>query len=147
MPASGVHRLRYSSVELGHFFVQLKPQILSLLPTAPRRWQVAFLRAFFDDEGSIFVSRNYKTRRVRGYQKDQHILAIVRVLLDQCGIHSTIDVRAIAVEIKGLKNLRAFRDQIGFSVGLSLNPLRKNSIWKQPIEKRELLNRAIASYR
>src|SRR3989344_239387 len=39
-----------------------------------------------------------------------------------------------------------FRKEIGFSLGVRINGKRSNSIWKQSLEKREILRRAIASF-
>lgn len=40
-----------------------------------------------------------------------------------------------------------FRDKINFSKGVYINPKHRNSIWKKKLEKREILDIIIASYK
>lgn len=44
------------------------------------------------------------------------------------------------------KNLDLFAAEINFSPGVCVNGNRSNSAWKESLEKREILRRALASY-
>jgi len=83
---------------------------------------------------------------IRGYQKDLHILILVQRLLAQRGIAAQVK-QPNEVVISGKENLRKFQKEINFSPGVRINGRRSNSIWKQSLEKRELLARAIVSFK
>ena len=85
-------------------------------------------------------------RSVRGYQHDLEILCIVRRLLSDFSIESKIDHKYFEIIISRRENLLKFQKLINFSKGLRVNGQRSNSIWKESLEKREILRRAIASY-
>lgn len=87
-----------------------------------------------------------KKRMVRGYQNDQSVLLIVRELLKNFKIESKLAGRNEVV-INGKENLIKFRDEINFSKGVRINPKRTNSLWKKNLEKRKLLDMAIASFK
>lgn len=140
---NGIWVVRYYHVGLAAWLLEKERQLPGALATHPA-WQQQWLRAFFDDEGHVFVGGS--TRRVRASQKHPATLWLARRLLSRIGIESYIDKRAQAVEIRGRENLLRFQQQINFSEGLCINPLRANGRWKQPLEKREILERALSSY-
>lgn len=145
-PGSKVHRISYHNVELAAFLQEKGVQLLARVHALPKRYQMEFLRAFFDDEGCMDFRPRTNIRRVRGYQKDKEVLTIVHRLLKNNNIESVLrgDNEVVIV---GKENLVAFRSLINFSPGVAVNAHRKNSIWKKPIEKRTLLEMAIASYK
>ncbi len=134
----------YRNVELA-VWLMVREHELERKILKRREWQRQWLKALFDDEGHIHISGG--RRRVRASQKDSAVLYLASRLLKEIGIQSRIDHRAQAVEITGRANLTAFRDQLGFSPGIRLNGRRKNGLWREDVEKRELLNLALASYR
>ena len=105
-----------------------------------------FLRAVFDDEGCIDYRPKENRRSIRGYQKDVRILRIIKVLLADFRVVAKI-VIPNEVVIVGKENLVRFEGEINFSSGVYLNGNRSNSRWKKHIEKRELLKRAIKSFK
>jgi hypothetical protein len=96
-----------------------------------------FLKSFFDDEGCISYERVRNLRRIRGYQRSNKILGLIKDLLNDFEIES---------KINKTHNLIKFQKEIGFSSGIYINPNRKNGIWKRRIEKRKILEKAINSY-
>lgn len=143
----GVIEFTIDSVEFVAFIERVTQKIHAKASFFPRRWKRMILQAFFDDEGNVYMSKEGRDRRVRGYQYDDSILQLIQQLLADFHIHARISRSSRCVEIKGQSELITFRKEIGFRAGIALNPARKNSIWKQPIEKRLLLDRAIASFR
>ena len=141
---SGVHRISYHNVALAGFFKQKSHEMLLGIGQMSLRHQQEFLRAFFDDEGCM-DARSSRCM-VRGYQKDQAILLIVKDLLKNFKIESKLAGRNEVV-ISGKQNLIKFRDEINFSKGVCINPNRTNSLWKKNLEKRKLLDMAIASFK
>ena len=141
---TGVHRIAYYNVELASFFTDkvlwLMANINNLLASEKR----IFLQAFFDDEGCAHW-RNSK-RIIRGFQKDVKILELVKQLLKDFNIQSTIDKKYKEITISKKENLIKFQKEINFSEGIFINPNRKNSIWKQELEKRHILSEMINSY-
>jgi len=75
------------------------------------------------------------------------ILKLIRKLLKDFDIRSRIEEKGQEIVISGKENLLKFRDKINFSKGVYINPNRKNSIWKKKLEKREILNKTIVSYK
>ena len=142
---TGVTRTAYYNVELGTYLKGKAIELLKDVVTMSRPLQREFLRAFFDDEGCMDFRPTNSKRNVRGYQKNIHILKIVQSVLLDFAITSIIH-KPNEVVISGKENLRKFQKEINFSPGVQINGGRSNSIWKQPLEKRELLERAIASY-
>ena len=127
------------------YFSKTKTQeLLEYIPFALQKHKISFLKAFFDDEGSINF-RN-KARCVRGYQHSRRILEIVQDLLSDLEIESKIDNKNIEVNISGKENLLKFQKIINFTPGLTVNGKRTNSIWKKDLEKRKILEMAINSY-
>lgn len=141
---TGVHRISYYNVELANYFKKKSKQIKNYILTASLEKKRLFLRAFFDDEGSVYYWNNI--RRVRGYQNDLKILELVQKLLKDFDINSKIDKKYKEIIISRKENLIKFQDKINFSKGVSINSGRKNSIWKKDIEKKEILQMIINSY-
>ncbi|MCB9811530.1 LAGLIDADG family homing endonuclease [Candidatus Nomurabacteria bacterium] len=142
---SGVVTVSFHNVELETFLKSKSKELLKNIHVFSRSKQTEFLRAFFDDEGCMDVRLNKSLRRIRGYQNDQEILKLVKLLLKNFDIESKLR-KPNEVVISGKENLRKFQKEINFSKGVRLNPNRTNSIWKKDIEKRELLDIAIRSY-
>jgi hypothetical protein len=90
------------------------------------------------------ITRN--KRQIRGYQNEVTVLKIVSQLLANMNIKSNLRGRN-EVLISGKENLMKFRDEINFSKGVRINPNRTNSLWKKNLEKRRLLDMAIASFK
>ena len=137
----GVKQIRYYYVELGDYMGKKASELLNYIKTSLPGEKKIFLKSFFDDEGSI----HFKKKLVRGYQHNLEILKLVQKLLNDFGIESKIDEKYKEIVISRKPNLIKFRDKINFSKGIYINPDRKNSIWKNKLEKREILNRIINS--
>ena len=143
---TGVTSIAFYNASLGRYLKMKADELLLRINAMPKDLKREFLRAFFDDEGCIDYSVRRKHRRIRGYQKNVEILTIVKKLLDDFEIASHIQLPNEIV-IVSKENLERFQNEIGFSPGLRVNGKRSNSIWKQSLEKREILHRAIASYK
>ena len=120
--------------------------LIRIIKNKPKVEQREFIRAFFDDEGCMDYRPDRNLRRVRGYQNDRSILILIQKLLTSFDIGSKLQGKNEVV-ITGKGNLKKFQREINFSKGVRLNPRRANSIWKKPIEKRELLDMAIKSFK
>lgn len=143
---TGVLRISYHNVALAKYLKEKSEKIILELPSQNIRTKRAFIKAFFDDEGSIDFRPNKNLRRVRGYQKNTQILRLIKELLKTFDISSTI-VMPNEIVISGKDNLKKFQKEINFSRGVRLNGKRKNSIWKKPYEKNFLLETAIKSFK
>lgn len=137
--------ISYYHANLTDYIREKTKELLKYIPTASKHKKKIFLQAFFNDEGGIYYDK-HKTRRVRGYQHSRSILELVQGLLKEFDIHSRIDKRFTEVDITGKQNLLKFQKYINFSPNIFINPKRKNSIWKIKIDKRTILQKAIASY-
>lgn len=142
---TGVSRISYHYVELADCMRKKIKELKQRIPTSPLGEKRLFLKAFFDDEGNVNIHKN--KRRVRGYQHNLEILRLVQKLLKDFDIESRIDKKYKEIVITRKENLIKFRNKINFSKGIYINPNRKNSIWKQKLEKREILKKAINSYK
>ncbi len=143
---NGVTVVAFHNVEFAAYIKERINEISAYLKTkATKEEKRAFLKAFFDDEGNVYYKCEDK-RRVRGYQKSDKILREIADLLQEFGINARVDIHSKAIEIGGRKNLIAFMREINFSPLICMNPCRKNSIWQEEIEKREILRTAIFSY-
>ena len=118
--------------------------IPSFILNGSREVKSAWLKAFFDDEGSITFNKN--KRMVRWFQHSVEILQIVKQLLTDLGIASKIDEKYFEIIISKKENLLKFQKIINFTQGLQVNGNRTNSIWKKDLEKRKILEMAINSY-
>lgn len=140
---SGIWVMSIYNVELAAWLVRKEQQLLDVVQRHPT-WQRQWLQAFFDDEGHVHVTKGI--RRVRASQHRRPVLYLAKKLLETRGITSRCDHRAQAIEITGQRNLMTFHRDINFAPGLFINEHRKNGLWKQPLEKRQLLKHAINSY-
>ena len=143
---TGVARISYHNVALANYLKNKSEDLLIKAPNLQRELKREFLRAFFDDEGCMDFRPNTNARRVRGYQKDINILKLVSSLLSDFGIKSNFQ-KPNEVVISGKENLLKFQKEINFSPGVFINGNRTNSIWKKHLEKRDLLGRAISSFK
>lgn len=143
---TGVYSIRYHNVALAAYADQKARQMLDGIGHFPVAYQKEFLRAFFDDEGCMDFNKKLNKRRIRGYQNDRAVLALVQKLLRNIHVESRLQGKNEVV-ITGKENLKKFQREINFSKGVRLNPNRTNSIWKKDIEKRELLDMAIKSFK
>lgn len=141
---TGVRRVSYHNVALANFFKTKSIELLNIIEGQSLECQKEFLRAFFDDEGCM--DARLKKRMVRGYQDDVVILQTVKKLLANLNIDAKLQGKNEVV-ISGKENLIKFREQINFSKGVRVNPNRTNSLWKKNLEKRKLLDMAIASFK
>lgn len=140
----GVIRISYFNVALASYLKEKSHELFYTIHEFPLEFKRTFLKAFYDDEGCMDF--NGSIRRVRGYQHSYEILLIVQKLLMKFSIPSTIDLGHIEIKITGRENISRFAQEINFSPGVRVNGKRSNSIWKQSLEKREILRRALASY-
>lgn len=143
---TGVSRISYFNVAFSAYIKEKAEKLISEIPTLGEELQREFLGAFFDDEGCMDFRPARNVRQIRGYQKKVDTLYLIQKLLGNLGI--TADVKyPNEVVIRGKENLKKFQEEIGFSPGVRINGNRSNSIWKKSLEKRVLLERAIASYK
>ncbi|MDP3661380.1 MAG: LAGLIDADG family homing endonuclease [bacterium] len=140
----GVFKIGYYNVELESFFKQKARELLENIQNMGKGFQRTFLRAFFDDEGSVYFIR--KRRAVRGYQHNAKILMLIKRLLKNFSIKSNVDEKYNEIMITRKENILRFAKEINFSKGVRVNGNRSNSIWRKSLEKREILRRALASY-
>ncbi|MBI2515189.1 LAGLIDADG family homing endonuclease [Candidatus Wolfebacteria bacterium] len=140
----GVSQLRYYNVELGSYISEKAKRLLNDIKNFSLSEKQVFLKSFFDDEGNAHVYK--KIRSVRGFQKNLIILKLVGSLLEDFGIQSKVDEKYKEIVVSKKNNLIRFRSRVNFSKGIYVNPARKNSIWKQKLEKREILNKILNSY-
>jgi len=143
---TGVHRISYHNVMLGAYLEKKSVELLRIIKGMPLELKREFIRAFFDDEGCMDYRPKENKRSIRGYQKDVRVLEIIQSLLDDFNITSRI-VLPNEVIIVGKENLMKFEWEINFSPGIYMNGNRSNSRWKKHIEKKELLKRAIESFK
>jgi hypothetical protein len=143
---TGVSRISYYNVALDSYLKGKSIELLGSIETLPKNLQREFLRAFFDDEGCMDFRPARNLRQVRGYQKNVTVLSLIQRLLTNFGIENKFQ-KPNEVVIRGKDNLQRFQKEIGFSEGVEINGSRTNSIWKRSIEKRELLQMAIDSFK
>lgn len=143
---NGVTRLVYNNVELGEVFKNKSLDLLKEIKRLPRNCQREFLRAFFDDEGSVDLRLNSMKRRIKGYQHNIKILNLVHALLNNFTISSYVDERFNEIIITRRENIKKFAKEINFARGLRVNGQRSNSVWKKSLEKRKILANLLASY-
>lgn len=142
---NGVTRLAYHNVELVVFIKDKTTELLNHILFAPKAERIAFLRSFFDDEGSVDFRR--VVRRVRGYQHSDKILFLVQKLLKNFQINSKVDTRFHEIIIGRKENIARFAKKINFSKGVRVNGKRSNSVWKKSFEKRIILSNLLSSYK
>jgi intein-encoded DNA endonuclease-like protein len=142
---SGVIRIGYFNVALSAYLQEKSKLLFESVEQARPALKREFLRAFFDDEGCMDYRIKTNARRIRGYQKDPSVLMTVQNLLKDFAIESQIQAPNEVV-ISGKENLIGFKREIDFSAGVRINGNRSNSVWKEDLEKRILLERAIESF-
>lgn len=140
----GVQRVSFFNVEIANYIKEKSLELTSVIRKAPQKQQIAFLKAFYDDEGSVYW-RN-RSRKVRGYQYSIRILHLVGSLLKKLHIESVVEEKRFEISIRKKQNLQRFYNLINFSPGVCINGNRSNSIWKKSLEKRHILDMALASY-
>ena len=143
---TGVSRISYHNVALANYLKNKSEELLTQAPNLQLELKREILRAFFDDEGCMDFRPNTNSRRIRGYQKNIKILKLISTLLFDIGIESCFQ-KPNEVVISGKENLLKFQKEINFSRGVYINGNRTNSIWKKHLEKRDLLDKAIASFK
>ncbi len=143
-----MHRVSYFYIELANYFREKAAQLKQHIISAPLEEKKVFLRAFFDDEGCMSYDQKRNSRKVRGYQGNRENLLLIQALLRDFDIDSKIEKGyTYEVVIGGKNNLVKFRDKINFSKGVYINPKRSNSLWRKKLQKRDLLDMAIANYK
>lgn len=145
-PLTGVWRISYHNVALSAYINKKSKELLRGVKKMPLDLKREFVRAFFDDEGCIDYRPEENRRSIRGYQKDIRILELMRTTLADFDIGARV-VKPNEVVIVGKENLVRFEREINFSPGVYMNGNRSNSRWKKHMEKRELLRRAIRSFK
>jgi len=143
---TGVLRTSYFNVQLATYLKQKSQELLLGIRNLDISSKRDFLRAFFDDEGCMDYKIKKNKRNIRGYQKNMDVLHVIKDLLADISIDSRIELPNEVV-ISGKRNLVAFQQEINFSIGVCINGNRSNSVWKEHLEKRELLKRAIDSFK
>lgn len=143
---TGVSRISYFNVALGAYARQKADELLLDIKKMPLETKRVFLKAFFDDEGCMDFRPDLNARRIQGYQKNTEILKLVSDLLSDFSIESRFQ-KPNEVVISGKANLLKFQKEINFSPGVYINGNRTNSTWKKHLEKRDLLDRAIDSFK
>lgn len=142
---TGVYRISYHYVELADYMRGKAQALKKYIRVASLSEKMILLRAFFDDEGS--VGHWGRKRLVRGFQHNLEILRLIQKLLKDFNIESKIDEKYKEIVISRKPNLIKFRNKINFSKGVSINPHRKNSIWKKKLEKRKILDYILSTYK
>ncbi len=145
-PETEVERISYHNVALASFLKKKAIELVGDVDHFPLELQREFVRAFFDDEGCMDYRVKRNLRCIRGYQDDGRVLRAVQKCLAHFGIDADLKGRNEVV-IVGRENLLRFQQEINFSKGVRINGNRSNSLWKESLEKRILLDRAIKSFR
>jgi len=140
---NGVISISYFYTELAEYVENRAKRIISHIKKAPKKDIVVFLKAFFDDEGSVC----FEYKRVRGYQHSSEILKLIKHLLSSLGIKSKINKDNTEITIPRKNNLIKYKKLINFSPGIYINPNRKNSVWKKKLLKSKILDLVINSYK
>src|SRR3989344_1185465 len=143
---NGVTRIAYHNVELSVFLKNKSEQLIADILKLPVNFQREFLRAFFDDEGSVDFRLYDKKRRIKGYQHNTSVLNLISKLLKNFGVDSCVYSRFNEVVITKKENIKQFAKEINFSKGLNITGQRSNSVWKRSFEKRSILSNLLDSY-
>ncbi|OGN20446.1 MAG: hypothetical protein A3F25_02175 [Candidatus Yanofskybacteria bacterium RIFCSPHIGHO2_12_FULL_45_19b] len=137
--------LAYNNVELARYVDIKKAELLNKITAFSKELKLSFLKAFFNDEGSVtFLG---KKRAVRGYQHSLMILDLVKNLLVDFNIESKVDKKYFEIIVSRKENLVKFQKLINFSSGVRINGERSNSVWGRSLQKRDILASAINSYK
>lgn len=140
---NGIWMMSYRNVAIAEWLSGRERTLLNVIRER-RVWQQQWLKAFFDDEGHVHMQGS--TRRVRASQYDLRTLQIAQRCLRAFEIPSRIDRASWSVEVTRRENLQRFQSIVNFSNGLTINPDRKNGLWRSALEKRDVLARLLASY-
>lgn len=140
---NGIWMVSFRNVAVSEWLSRREQTLLDVIGER-RRWQREWLKAFFDDEGHVHMQGSH--RRVRASQHDLRTLQVAQRCLRAFEIPSRIDRASLSVEITRRKNLQRFQSVVNFSNGLTINPNRKNGLWRSALEKRDVLARLLASY-
>lgn len=143
---SGVYKIRYYNVALGNYLYNKAVELQESITTFTKEEQREFLRAFFDDEGCMDFRPKRNLRQIRGYQNNRDILKMIQTLLRNFTIDSKLQ-GTNEIVINGKDNLIKFQKEINFSKGVCPNPNRTNALRRDIIEKREILDQAIKSFK
>ena len=143
---TGVFRISYFNVSLAAYIKEKSVELLGTVTRFSKDMKREFLKSFFDDEGCMDFRAKRNLRQIRGYQKRVSVLYLIQDLLRDFDIDSRI-VLPNEIVVTGKANLLKFQKEINFSCGVRINGNRPNSIWKQSLEKRVLLERAINSFK
>lgn len=143
-----VYRVNFYARNLTEFVRLETPQLLEKIEQMSLGHRRAFLRAFFDDEGTVTFRPEKHWRKVRGYQKDVSLLELIQRLLAQYNIVSSIESMSGSPEIviRQKESIIRFANEINFSTGAVFRATRSNSYYTKSISKREVLKALIASY-
>jgi hypothetical protein len=144
-----VYRVYFYPKNLVDFLLSRKSFLLETVVWMGKAEQLEFLKAFFDDEGSVGFRPEVGKRVVRGYQKDIKTLLLIGQLLKGFGIDSRLENLSYSPEIviSGRKNIEKYYHFISFSKGVTFLAKRINSYYDQPVEKRVILEQLLSSYR
>ncbi len=126
--SGGVIKIEYSNVELGIYVLTKTQELREKITDMSTECHMAFLRAFFDDEGCVSYNVRRHSRQVRGYQYDAEMLRIIQTLLSNFGIESVVSERFNQILIRGKRDLQLFADKLNFTPGLCVNGNRSNSV-------------------
>lgn len=140
-----IFRASYFSKNLVDFVAGTKHKFFNEVANMSAEGKIEFLKAFFDDEGTITYIPESNKKLVRGYQKDLHVIEVVKDALLSLGIQAGIENKNFLPEvvIRGKANLMRYQKLINFSNGVSFLAKRKNSRYEKPIEKRLILKQAV----
>lgn len=140
-----IFRATYYSKNLVDFITKAKVSFFNDVVQMPDLSKIAFLKAFFDDEGTITYIPETNKKAVRGFQKDLRVLESVCTVLNDFGINSSIEnIRYLPeVVIRRQLDLEKFQRIVGFSPGVNFLATRKNSRYDEPVEKRLILAEAV----
>jgi len=147
---SGIIRIKYprliSRVLLclfGEFSLGNKKRITPQIDRMPLWWKIKLIQAFFNDEGSVVDSKNY--RAVSFKQKPKEIAEWVRKVLKQIGINPSLnfDGKCWQLRILNYMDLLKFRNKVNFSEGyrkrVQLNKLLQKIKYPQQKTKLEII--------
>ena len=125
-------------------FVGSKTRIPTCIMIGTRKIKIAFIRAFFDDEGRVIFSPETHTRKIAGTSTNPVIRKQLITLLENIGIIGREN--GVDVTITDKENIHKFSAKVGFTHGITVKRKRKFSKWFG-IEKNELIKKLLASYK
>ena len=122
-----LYRVELYSVEAYNF---LKNFELDRLLIAPKKIQCAFLKGFYDSEGSVWIENRGKGRpriRIACYNTNRTLVDLIKCLLTQLDIHHRLRIKPNNQTFKNAKllyeiiidrrsSVKKFRGFIGFSI-------------------------------